>query len=203
MFGQDWEKAEATIVARDTKYNGDGSVSTYTFVADVRLPSGESFRATVHEPTIALDFWPPNNGDTVSVLVRPKDHKVKFDKDDDRISAKAFHAAQKRVFEDAQRQPAGTTPAAWSTSSQLPDAVANALAQLGIVEGSSTQVFTVDSADAQAAMAAFTHLGAPAAQAPAAQTPEARLTRLETLHNQGFLTAEEYAEQRRRILNEI
>src|SRR4051794_2464410 len=80
MFGQDWEKAEATIVARDTKYNGDGSVSTYTFVADVRLPSGESFRATVHEPTIALDFWPPNNGDTVSVLVRPKDHKVKFDK---------------------------------------------------------------------------------------------------------------------------
>ena len=99
MFGQDWDKAEATIVARDAKFSGDGSVATYTYVADVRLSSGETFRATVREPTIATDFWAPSIRDVVSVLVRPKDRKVKFDKDDDRLSVKAYEAAKKKAFE--------------------------------------------------------------------------------------------------------
>jgi hypothetical protein len=101
VFGQDWDKAEATIVARDAKFTGDGSVAIYTFVADVRRPSGETFRATVHEPTIATDFWAPSIGDVVSVLVRPKDGKVKFDKDDARLSVKAVHAARKKAFGSA------------------------------------------------------------------------------------------------------
>jgi hypothetical protein len=54
----------------------------------VRLSSGETFRATVREPTIATDFWAPGIRDVVSVLVRTKDRKVKFDKDDDRLSVK-------------------------------------------------------------------------------------------------------------------
>jgi hypothetical protein len=111
MFGRDWGKAAATIVARDPKFTGDGSTVTYTYVADVRLPSGETFRATVHEPTIATDFWPPSIGDEVSVLVEPKQRKVKFDKDDERLSVKAYHAAKKKAFEDAQQQPAGSPPA--------------------------------------------------------------------------------------------
>jgi hypothetical protein len=111
VFGHDWDEAEATVVARDAKFYGSGATSTYTYVADVRLPTGETFRATVHEPTIATDFWPPSVGDVVSVLV-DGDRKVKFDKHDGRLSIKAHHAAQKLAFEAAQEQPPGTPPAA-------------------------------------------------------------------------------------------
>ncbi|MGA8245659.1 MAG: SHOCT domain-containing protein [Nocardioides sp.] len=198
MFGQDWDRAEATIVARDAKFTGDGAVATYTYVADVRLSSGETFRATVREPTIATDFWAPSIGDVVSVLVRAKDRKVKFDKDDDRLSVKAYDASQKKAFEDAQQQPAGTGPAARVSSRELPDALAGKLAQLGIVPGTPMQVFTGDSVPGQEALAAFTH-----AATPIVQTPEARLARLQSLHERGLVTADEYAEQRRRILDEI
>jgi Short C-terminal domain len=200
VFGQDWDKAEATIVARDAKFTGDGSTATYTYVADVRLSSGETFRATIHEPTIATDFWAPSIGDVVSVLVKPKDRKVKFDKDDDRLSVKAFQAAKKQAFEDAQNQPVGTptTPAVWTSSTEIPDAIASKLAQLGITPGVPMQVFTGDSAEGQAALAALTHAGT-----PVVQTPETRLTQLKGLHDRGVLTAEEYAEQRHRILDEL
>jgi hypothetical protein len=200
VFGQSWDKAEATIVARDAKFTGDGSVATYTYLADVRLSSGETFRATVHEPTIATDFWAPSIGDAVSVLVKAKDRKVKFDKDDDRLSVKAYHAAKKQAFENAQDQPAGTptSPATWTLSAELPDAVANKLAQLGIVGGAPMQIFTADSAQGQAALSAFTH-----SAAPVAETPEARLEKLQVLHDKGLLTPEEYAEQRHRILDEL
>src|ERR1700712_1873513 len=105
MFGQEWDKAEATIVARDAKYSGsDGTTATYTFVADVRLASGETFRTTIKEPTIATDFWPPNARDVVSVLVKAKDHKVKFAKDDDRLSVKAFKVQKTDAFETARNQ---------------------------------------------------------------------------------------------------
>jgi hypothetical protein len=202
VFGSDWDKAEATIVARDAKYSGDGSVATYTYVADVRLSSGETFRATVHEPTIATDFWAPSIGDPASVLVRSKDRKVKFDKDDERLSVKAVEKARKQAFEDARNQPANTPPAAWTATGAtanagIPEAVAEKLARLGIDAGA-MQVFTADSAQAQAALAAFTH-----SATPAAQTPEARLLELKTLQERGLLTDEEYAEQRHRILDEI
>lgn len=108
MFDHDWDKAEATVVARDAQFTGDGSVATYTYVADVRLPSGEVIRATVKEPTIATDFWAPDVGATVSVLVRPSDHKVKFDKDDPRLSVKAFEAAKAAAFEAAQEGTPGS-----------------------------------------------------------------------------------------------
>ncbi len=200
MFGHDWDKAEATIVARDANYSGDGTVATHTFVADVRMPSGETFRATVNEPTIATDFWPPNIGDTVSVLVRPKDHKVKFDKDDDRLSVKAYHAAKNKAFAEAQQQPSGTPAPAWAPN-ELPEAVAQKLAQLGIAGGATSQVFTADSAQGQAILGALTHGGVPVA--PVEATPESRLVQLQSLHDHGLLTAEEYAEQRQRILGEL
>lgn len=122
MFSKDWDKAEARIVARDAKFSGDGSVATHTYVADVRLTSGETFRATVKEPTIATNFWPPDIGDVVSVLVRPKDRKVKFDKDDERLSVKAHDAARSQAFRAVQEQPASeafTPPAAQSPASDL------------------------------------------------------------------------------------
>ena len=103
---------------------------------------------------------PPTSGrrasEVVSVLVRPKDRKVKFDKDDDRLSVKAYEAAKKKAFEDAQQQPTGTPPAAPTSTPQIPDAVAAELAELGINAGAPMQVFTADSAQGQAALAAFT-----------------------------------------------
>jgi hypothetical protein len=201
MFGQDWDKAEATITARDGKFFGDGSTVTYTYVADVRLASGETFRTTINEPTIATNFWPPSIGDVVSVLVKAKDRKVKFDKDDERLSVKAYEAAKKKAFEDAQRQPSGTPATVRPPSADIPDAVAKKLAELGIAGGSSMQVISGDSAQAQAVLAALAQAGV--AGAPAEQTPEARLGKLKGLYDRGLLTAEEYAEQRQRILSEI
>ncbi len=198
MFGQDWDSAEATIVARDTKFSGDGSVATHTYVADVRLPTGETFRATLREPTIATDFWPPDIRDVVSVLVRSKDRKVKFDKDDERLSVKAVRASEKQAFGEAQQQPAGTPAQPWTAPAGLPDAVAEKLAQLGIVPGTATQVFSGDSEQGQAALAAFMQR-----TAPVEQTLETRLLQLQALHDRGLLTAEEHAEQRRRILDQI
>lgn len=198
MFGNDWDQAEATIVAREAKFTGDGSVTTYTYVADVRLSSGETFRATINEPTIATDFWAPSIRDVVSVLVKTKDRKVKFDKDDERLSVKAYRAAKNKAFEDAKAQPVGTQPTGWSPSADIPDAVAAKLAQLGIVGGTSMHVVTGDSAEGQAALAAFTQIGA-----PVVPTPEARLEKLQAMHERGLLTVDEYAEQRHRILDEI
>ncbi|MFL6159754.1 MAG: SHOCT domain-containing protein [Marmoricola sp.] len=184
MFGQDWDKAEATVVARDAKFTGDGSVATYTYVADVRLASGETFRATVKEPTIATNFWAPDIGMTVSVLVRTKDRKVKFDKDDDQMSVKAHDAAKKAAFQAAQQQPAGTAPAGPTMPVGIPDAVAAKLAQLGIDPSTPLQVFTAG----------------PAAAEPSVTD---RLSRLQGLRDAGVLTPEEYAEQRQRILDEL
>lgn len=205
MFGSQWDKAEATIVARDAKFSGDGSVATYTYIADVRLPSGEVFRATIQEPTIATDFWSPNVRDVVSVLVKSKDRKVKFDKDDERLSVKAYEAAQKKAFEAKLNQAPGTSPTATTPmgagTSQLPDSVAAQLAKLGIDPTAATQVYTANAAQAQAAMAAFTQ-AAQAAPTPVA-SPEDRLAKLKDLNDRGLLSADEYAQQRQRILDEL
>jgi hypothetical protein len=196
MFGQSWEKAEATIVDRDGKFYGDGSTVTYTYAADVRLASGETFRATIREPTIATNFWPPDIRDVVSVLVGSKDRKVKFDKDDERLSVRAHDAAQKSSFNESLQQPAGSSnPPA---SPDIPDAVAKKLAELGIAPGTPMQVMSGDSAQAQALLAAFGQAGT-----AAAPTTESRLEQLKALHDRGLLTAEEYAEQRQRILDQI
>ena len=162
MFGQDWEKAEATIVDRDGKFYGDGSTVAYTYAADVRLASGETFRATIKEPTIATNFWPPDIRDVVSVLVGSKDRKVKFDKDDERLSVKAHDAARKSSFQASQQQPVGSpTPA----SADLPDAVVKKLEELGITPGTPT-IVPNDSAQGQALLAAFAQGRTAAAPTP-------------------------------------
>ena len=60
------------------------------------------------EPTIATNFWAPDIGAAVSVLVRRKDQKVKFDKDDQRLSAKAVMDAQDAAFKAIQDSPPGS-----------------------------------------------------------------------------------------------
>ena len=80
---------------------------------------------------------------------------------------------------------------------EIPDAIADKLAQLGIAEGAPMQVFTADSAQGQAALAAFSHLGAPVVQTPRPGWRTPGDARARPAH------PEEYAEQRHRILDEI
>lgn len=165
----------------------------------MRLPAGEQFRATVHEPTIATDFWAPNIDDVVSVLVKTENRKVKFDKDDDRLSLKSFEESNRQALQEAQDQPPGTLSADPTLTGGIPDAVAKKLAQLGIAPGTPLQVFTGGSAEGQAAMAAaFTH-----ADTPSALTSEARLAQLEGMYARGLITADEHTKQRQRILDEL
>jgi hypothetical protein len=142
MFGSHWDKAEATIVASLPKFTGDGTSPSYDFVADVRPESGApAFRATLKEPTIAIDFWRPGIGDVVSVLVK-SNGKVKFDKDDPRISAKAFEAKRKaafeatrnQTFEEARNQEVGS-PAGSGLPANLAEVMAAQFAQFGVQPG--------------------------------------------------------------------
>jgi hypothetical protein len=217
MFGSSWDTGEATIVARNTKFTGDGTTATHEYVADIRPAEGAPFRATIHEPTIATDFWPPSIGDVVSVLIKSKDKKVKFDKDDERLSAKAFRTGRDLAFEAAQNQPVGSPVGStqpWgmggpAASGALPDAVMAKLAQLGIAPGSPMQVVGRDSAQGQAVLGAFGvspgAAGVPTAgdMPGAAPTAESRLARIAALHQQGLLTDAEYATQRERIISEL
>ncbi len=218
MFGASWDRGEATIVARNAKYSGSGSTATYEFVADIHPTDAAPFRATIHEPTIATDFWPPNVGDVVSVLIKSKDNKVKFDKDDQRLSVKAYEARTKQAFAEMQNRPLGTPATenqAWSiagsaTGSALPESVIAKLSQLGIAPGVPMQVLGRDSAQAQELLAAFgagsfaTDVAAPGV-APGVASPsvEARLVRISALRQQGLLTDAEYATQRERIISEL
>lgn len=208
VLGRGWDRAEATIVARNTTYSGIGSVVTHVFVTDVRLASGEVFRATVEEPRIAVDFWPPDTHDTVSVLVRPRDRKVTFDKDDARLSRKAVVANRHEQLATAQHQPAGTPTPAWTVPAGLPGLMGQKLARLGIVPGSPLPALGADAPQAQALLAAFAGASSTLAASAGASTavvatPEARLARLDALRERGLVSAEEHAAARRRILAEL
>lgn len=216
VFGSHWDKAEATIVARQPKYSGDGSSAGFEFVADIRLESGAAFRATIREPTIATDFWAPGIGDTVSVLVKSKDGKVKFDKDDRQISVKAYEQDRQRGFDAVRNQEVGPPPAGqapYAEGGDLAEVLAAQLSKLGF-QGTRrvAHVFSNDPAKAQAALDALRAAGLSSQPDHARPShpssgndpsPAARLSELETLRDLGLLTDHEYATQRQRILDSI
>lgn len=182
MFGHHWEPAEATIVLTHAKSTtGDGLVTTSEYIADVRKANAAPFRATIQEPTIATSFWPPRIGDVVSVLVDSKSGKVKFDKDDPRLNAKARMQEQKQRFEATGAQSHGSPAAVRDGSPPL--------ASWG---------FAGDPEQARAAIEALR-----AARSSATAEPADRLAKLEALKERGLLTDEEYASQRQRILDAI
>lgn len=124
MFGRDWEPAQARIVATHVKNtSGDGSVLVHEYAADVTPASGVVFRALIQEPTIATDFWPPQVGAVVKVLVDGAGgggSKVKFDKSDPQISYKAHRHRSGDSFDAVLAQPPdapATAPVAWSMPS--------------------------------------------------------------------------------------
>jgi hypothetical protein len=108
MLWRHWEKAEGTIVAK-TPAKNQGSSNTwsrtmYDYAVDVKLASGETFRAEVHTPTVMTDFWQPEVGDPVGVEVDTKSRKVKFDKSDPRLSVKEHLKASGEESQDAFAQ---------------------------------------------------------------------------------------------------
>ena len=99
MFGKNWQGAEGVVLARDVASVTDGSI-TYRYIVEVWPDGLESFRAIAKPPIIAVDFWPPDVGQTVGVLFDARSHSVRFDRHDPRLSARA-HERDRRLRFDA------------------------------------------------------------------------------------------------------
>ena len=205
MFGRDWQATEATIVDRQRKQTSGSVLGAWEFVADVRSADGSATRATIQEPTIATDFWAPGIGDVVGVLVDSGRDKVKFDKDDPRISAKARkQQGQDRLAASAAQAP-GTSaataamPAPFPAGAQIVSASPELLS--GLLSGDPTQMQAA--AEALRASAGAVAGGPTPASGPDATDPAVRLAKLDALKASGLLTDAEHAEQRRRILDAI
>lgn len=196
MFGHRWERAEATIVLSHVKKtSGDGMVSIHEYVADVRPSAAAPFRATIQEPRIATDFWPPSIGDVVGVLVDAKDGSVKFDKDDPRISAKARKIEQQRRFEQIGTEAPGSFPA---PAGGLPAAfTAVGFTTIDVASAGFTQVELPAAAMDALREALQGHV------APSSTDPAERLAKVDALHARGLLSDEEHAATRQRILDAI
>lgn len=200
MFGHDWDKGEATIVARNKvnrSTSGDGLTNDFDFVADVRPAKGTVFRTTIHTPVIATNFWPPDVGDKVLVLIDAKHGKVKFDKDDERIDYKARRAARNAKFEHTANAAPGTAVPSDRMRSGLP---------AGMFSGDPDQTNAAVAALRAAALQALatgnvvslgTSIGATTAD------PSTRLAKLESLKQLGLMNDEEYAAARQRIIDTI
>jgi len=181
MFGHDWQPAQARIVDTHIKStSGDGLAMTREFVADVQPVDGPVFRATIQEPDLATDFWPPDPGDVVKVLVDPKSQKVKFDKSDPKISYKAHKRAEQERFEaEAQALAAGevVAPAVGTDAEAGPRAAGD-----------------ID----------FTEVLRSAVQArQQALDPAERLAKLQELKDKGLLSDAEFAQARQQIIESI
>ncbi|MGO9903997.1 MAG: SHOCT domain-containing protein [Solirubrobacteraceae bacterium] len=179
MFGHDWQPAQAKIVDKRLKSASGGGVGgTYEFVADVQPADGPVFRATIQEPDIATDFWAPERGDVIKVLIDPKSHKVKFDKSDPKISYKAHRrAAQERFDAEARATPP-------SVGVDAPTGVAAAAA-----------------ADESIDISELLRSAVQARQG--ARDPAERLAKLQALKDQGVLSDAEYTAARQQIIESI
>ena len=104
MFGRDWARHGDD---RRPRRNPSGdNLGAWEFAGDVDCVGTMPFRATMQEPRIAIDVWPPDVGDVVAVHADPERGGAKFDKDDARISAKARRTEREDAFHEiAAREP--------------------------------------------------------------------------------------------------
>jgi hypothetical protein len=109
MFGKHWTPASGLIVDKRTvRSTGDGMASIHDYVVEVTTASGEVFRAKAGEPRIAIDFRDPFVGDTVGIEYEEKSREIRFDKDDPRLSVKAYKKAKASTFDDSLHAAPGT-----------------------------------------------------------------------------------------------
>jgi hypothetical protein len=202
MFGHDWQRAEAIVVARD-KLNrstgGDGLSNDYKYVVDVLPALGLPFRTTVKAPLPAVNFLPPCIGDTVSILFDPKSHKAKFDSDDDRTNAKAHRAARQTSFD------AAATADVASSAAHKPQGGTASPPDLAAIIGGSLAgglAFEAIRIAALKAMAEGNVVNLAGGAGPS-NDPAVRLANLESLRSKGLMTEEEHAAARKHILDTI
>jgi hypothetical protein len=120
MFGKHWTPAQGTVVASHVvKTAGDGLVTVSEYVVEVRTDQGETFRAKVQEPHIAMNFASPAVGAVVRVEFDPKSHSVRFDKDDPAVNRKAAMKNRDDGFDRALAEAPGTAPAPGDTAGPL------------------------------------------------------------------------------------
>jgi hypothetical protein len=114
MFGNNWARAEATVVAKEKRPQNYGHAQEYNYLIDVRPADGPPIRTTIHYGFRAPDggFADPAIGDTIGVLYDAKRGKVKFDVDDPRLSLAADKNAEADAFAAAQAAEPGTPPPA-------------------------------------------------------------------------------------------
>ena len=114
-FGGHWIKAEGVVVAsRDT---GSKALGTWRqeYVIEVHPQGGEPFRATIKWPLVDQGFWPPSDGETISIEYDPKSHELHWDRSDPRTNllAKtpdAVKSRQDQAFAEALRGGSPATP---------------------------------------------------------------------------------------------
>jgi hypothetical protein len=113
MFNR-WQKAEATVVAKEKRPQLYGHEQEYNYLIDVAPPSGGSFRTKIHYGFRAPDggFADPAVGDKFGVIY-DKHGKVKFDLDDPRIGGANYaEKAEADAFAAAAAAAPGTPAAA-------------------------------------------------------------------------------------------
>lgn len=200
---KDLEAGEAVIVENHIKHHGggQGQSNLREWVADVRPVHGQTFRAVIQTPNLALDFREPVVGDVVRVLIDPKSGKVKFDKSDPRISLKAARAQEQARFEEAAAGRPGSVAASPAPDHSGTTPSITHLEGVRVINAADAapvlQAFL--SGDTQARDRAISELRQQAAPPSVAE----RLSALQLLKDTGVLTDEEYDEQRQRIIGSI
>jgi hypothetical protein len=105
-----WQKAEATVVAKEKRPQLAGYQQEYNYLIDVQPPTGEPFRTKIHYGFRAPDggFADPAVGDRFGVIY-DKHGKVKFDLDDPRIGGANYgEKAEADAFAAAEAAAPGT-----------------------------------------------------------------------------------------------
>ena len=98
-----WQKADAKVI--DCRHEGDDVRGTNEFLVEVQPAGAEPFRARVAAEVPIwkmgdlLDFKEPDVGDVVGVEYDPKNHKVRFDFNDPRLSRSTSEAASDARFD--------------------------------------------------------------------------------------------------------
>jgi hypothetical protein len=115
MFGHGWQKAEATVVAKEERPKLEGRVQEYNYLIDVQPPTGPAIRTKIHYSLHAPEggFADPAVGDSFGVLCKEGSDKVKWDLDDPRVGMaeeKRARDARAAEFAAAEAAAPGTPP---------------------------------------------------------------------------------------------
>jgi hypothetical protein len=210
MFGNNWESAEATILSalKPRATSNSPMPVADKFAVEVRPSAAPAFRTTVNAPFIATDFWPPDVGDVVLVEVDVAREKAKFDKSDPRISYKEHERVTRLRNQEAfDASLSESIPVPGGAAMPAPPGSVDLSAILASVRDAQTKAG--GDRDAMAAMlreqlgAEVVAVDGGAVAAAAPEDPVALLTKLGELRDRGVLTAEEFDEQKRRILRRL